>query len=437
MLYAIFGGFFLLLQLFLLVNTRINIFPELFFFPWLVSKGLMPYRDFFDHHGFLLYYIFAPLTSNISLIFIKLFFIFFQSINLILLLFLLKKYSNKFGFILGGLTYVALNFFIADNNVWYEVFITFFYLLIFITIFTNFKYKNWILGILIALSSFIKPTAAVLLIPVLYIGQSLVPLISFFSSWSVVVFIFWINRGLLQLISDLFLFNALYSGNYHDSYFSNTEMLKRTVLILFICVVFNGIRKKSKQVLPTVLFLVSGVVFIFYQFAKFHFVPMVPFIVLLIMQSIKHMRGVLKTTLIVLVLFYVVYLGRQTKFQYYYLKKQPEWIRSSITDKIISHLKNNNLIDKNLYVFGNRGEVYYFLDKIPPTNYPLIFLMMDKYIPDLQTKIIEDLRHTNVKVIVLQKPIDRQHEELFKLKEYIYKNYRLSKKEKDFEIYVQ
>ncbi|MBI3366544.1 hypothetical protein HY041_02870, partial [Candidatus Roizmanbacteria bacterium] len=162
MFYFIFSLFFFLFQSFLIIYTRVNIFPELFFFPWLVSKGLLPYRDFFDHHGFLLYYALAPFMKDTSLVLLKQFYIVIQTLNLFFTLIILKKISSKPGFILGGLLFVLINYFISDGNLWYELIITSLYLFIFLILQGKHKYRNQVLGILVALVSLIKPTAAII-----------------------------------------------------------------------------------------------------------------------------------------------------------------------------------------------------------------------------------------------------------------------------------
>jgi hypothetical protein len=62
-------------QLSLLLTTKPIFYSELFYYPWLVSKGLMPYRDFFDNHGFLLYYVLSPFVQVKSLLALNIFYI--------------------------------------------------------------------------------------------------------------------------------------------------------------------------------------------------------------------------------------------------------------------------------------------------------------------------------------------------------------------------
>ncbi len=437
MLYLIFGAIYFLLQSFLIATTRMNIFPEIFFFPWLVNKGLLPYRDFFDHHGFLLYYVLAPLMQDKSLSLLKLFYFGIQTANLILVLAILKKVSNRIGFILGGALFVLINYFVSDGNLWYELVITSLYLLIFLILQIKHKYKNQVLGILVALVSFIKPTAAVIIFPVLYLTKSFTVLVYFSSLWVITLVYFWSRNGLRQLVDNLFAFNSFLSRNYRDSFFSDEKFLVVSGLLVTFAVILHIIQKKIKQVVPTVLFLVSGFVFIFYAYARYHLVPMTAFFIILICQAIKNIRGITRLVFIAVLIMYMVFLGRKVKFQYFYLKTQTPWMKSFTSNKIISDLKDNHLDAKNIYVFGNRPEIYFFLDKLPSTKYPLLFPMMNLYIPDLQTQFINELSREKVKVIIIPKPIDKLFSQLSRVADYIYNNYSLLKKERDFEIYMK
>ncbi len=437
MIYLIYSLFLFFLQSFLIITTRINIFPELFFFPWLVSKGLVPYKDFFDHHGFLLYYVLAPLMQDKSLSLLKLFYFGIQTVNLVLILAILKKVSNRIGFILGGGLFVLVNYFVTDGNLWYELVITSLYLLIFLILLGKLKYKNQILGILAALVSFIKPTAAVILFPVLFVTKSMTVLINFSLSWIIALVYFWSKNGLRLLIDNLFAFNSFLSKNYRDSFFSDEKFLVVSGLIIIFAITLHVIQKKTNLMIPTILFFVSGFVFIFYSYARYHLVPVAAFFALLVGQTIKSIRAAARILFIVVLIMYTVFLGRKVKFQYFYLKAQTPWIENRMNNAIVSELKDRKLADKKIYVFGNNAEIYYLLHQLPPTKYPLLFPLMDRYIPNFETKLINELNQNKVEIIIIPKPVDKRFINLTKLRDYIYKNYLLLKRDKDFEVYIR
>lgn len=96
---------------FLVFTTNFSLHPEFSLFPYLVQKGLMPYRDFFDHHGFLTYYILAPLSFDTSFFSYKLFYYLIQSVNLILVLKVLQTSRSKTVYTILGLLYVLINYY--------------------------------------------------------------------------------------------------------------------------------------------------------------------------------------------------------------------------------------------------------------------------------------------------------------------------------------
>lgn len=82
-------------QSFLILSTKINLYPELIVFSYLVKINYLPYQDFFDHHGFLIYYLLSWFLFDKNLLGFKLIFFLIQSLNLILFLIILKKQSHK------------------------------------------------------------------------------------------------------------------------------------------------------------------------------------------------------------------------------------------------------------------------------------------------------------------------------------------------------
>ncbi len=140
-----FISFFILVfgNLLLNLSTKIYFYPEHYYFAYLVSRGLIPYKDFFDHHGFLLYYLMSPLAADTSFLLFNIFFCLIQVINLSLVLLILRKNKNKLLFFLLGLAYVAANFKITDNTFWYEEVIPTLLLLTYYLLYLKeFKFKN-------------------------------------------------------------------------------------------------------------------------------------------------------------------------------------------------------------------------------------------------------------------------------------------------------
>jgi len=416
-------------QSFLILTTKINSFPEIFFFPWLVSKGLIPYRDFFDHHGFLLYYILAPLTADKSMIGLRIFYFFIQTVNLFLVLKILKKITNKSGFFLGGLLFVFVNFFASGNTWWYELAITTIYLIIFLVWQKNIKRKYFIIGVLVALASFIKPTAAIILIPICFIVWNIIPVFTFLFSWMIVLFLFFIKGGLIQLINNLFLFNFYLSQHYYDPYFSDERFVYISALIVILAIGINLISRKLKKAIPLVFFTLFSIIFFFRAYNRPHLVPVATFGSLLVAQTISSVKRWRKTLLIGALLIYLLIIVRKI----YIERISLDLYRSKNNNK-----KYNQLMKKEkVYVLGNQPQFYYFSNQLPSTHYPLLFPLVDKYVPGFETQLINELGRNNVRTIIIPLPVEEQFSQLSVVKNYIYQKYTLLERTKDFEIYIR
>lgn len=104
--------------------NHFNIFPEFFVYPWLVSHGLLPYRDFFDHHGFIAYYLLVPFVFDKTLHLLTLFFVVLQLFNFTIVLSLLRKSRSILLTIFGSIGYILLTIYASDNMFWFEHLIT-------------------------------------------------------------------------------------------------------------------------------------------------------------------------------------------------------------------------------------------------------------------------------------------------------------------------
>jgi len=437
MAYVIFGIGYFLLQSLLIAGTRINVFPEMFFLPWLVSKGLLPYRDFFDHHGFLLYYMLAPLTIERSLVFIKLFYFFTQSLNLFLVLMILKKVSSRSGFLLGGLLFVFMNFFVSDNVIWYDTFITAFFLSSFLLFYSKTKYKHHLSGLFITLASFIKPVAGIMILPVVFFSRTIIPFGWIIGGWFVVGFFFAINHGLTQLIDQLFFFNRFLVQYYRNPFFSDQKFLISVSIMVLLSVVILAFSGKLKKILLTFSFLFLSIVFVFYLYNKQHLIELSAFSVILIGQTMKDVKKWGRIFFVIIILFCVI-MGRKAFFQRTYLNHyQQAWIENTETAKIISSLRKNHLDTKRIFVFGRHVEIYYMLNLLPPTKYPLLFPLIENYDPNLEIKLINGLRDNNIGTIVVPLPLDKQFKTLSKVINYIHQDYIASIKNKDFEVFIK
>jgi len=347
-------GFLFLLNTLLIVSVRIVVFPEFFAFPWLVAKGLFPYRDFFDHHGPLTYYLLAPFSLDKSFFLTKCVYFLLQTLTLFLFLKIIRRQKHYFFL---GLLFVLVNFFMAENVLWFENFTTIFYLLIyFLSLKKPFRFQNILLTILIWLSSLIKPHASLILLPVFLLTKNWRIILYFSGLWFLTIGYFFIQKALPFVVDNLIYFN-LFCSRYSSQQpiiLYDIGFLKFSLLLLAFCLVTNTVNKKLKQNLFLLSFIVIAFLFFFPGYSKTHTSVIIPFFLIFIGKTWEINDRFLKPILLFLVIVYFFYVIRLNFYHVQYLKKQPQ---------------------EN---YGKIQELY-LEDKLPQTRYILPFPWVKEY----------------------------------------------------------
>lgn len=423
-----------LLYLLLLITTPFNAFPEFYFLPWLVSKGLTPYKDFFDHHGFILYYILAPLVKDKSLFWLECFYLITQLFGLTVFILILRKNTNKVGYIIGSLLYVLFNYYFLGNNIWYENIISPAVLLVYyLLFFTSFRYKNIILGLLLAFISLIKPSAVIFIIPVLIYTKSIGVVVSFILPWIFTAVFYFINKALGQLFLQLFLFNIYYARYMAKDYLNTVE--KSTVLILVITLTIFLVaalfKKERKKYLYLSLFFLASFYSVLINLSWISIAPVIPYIIIFITKVYKHASGFNKKILLVLLLILLVFISRKAKFQYFYHHKDIPNVLNNEGLTIAQNIKKEGLSNERFYVFSNNPEVYYLLDYLPLVKFPFVFPWIESYF-HAQDQIASDLVKNRVEYIYFPKNGNLNY--LSSLSNLIKENYSIISWGKDYVI---
>lgn len=423
----------LLLQGIFITSSPINIYPELFVYPWLVLKGFIPYKNFFDHHGFFLYYLIAPLSFDKSLFLIKAFYLFIQSLNLYLFLHILKKTSNKISFILCGIIYVLLNTYLSSNNLWFENVIATLYLSIYIFMSDKPKqYSYYIISFLLFLSSIIKPTSAIMLIPTLSILKKRVVLIVFIFLWIMVGLYFYFNQSLNLLISNLFLFNVHYGKEAIKSSFSNIEQdFIHLLWFIGILSVFVAIFvKRTYRISNSLLFFIFSLVFLLNGKTNTSLIPVIPFFLIEIsylisikqIQKTVSLRNFLYITYLCFLLYFGIFLAKKIKHKYVAVKNTA-YIENEDVLNSINDFKKLKIDKKSIYVIGNQIEIYYLLNTVPHTYHLLNFPWISDYYP-IEKSIITDLKKSRVEVILMPINPDKNYSRFNLLMKYVQNYYK-------------
>jgi len=412
----------------------INLYPEIFFLPWLVAKGLLPYRDFFDHHGFLLYYLLAPLSLDKSLFLLKAGYYFFLLLNFGLFIIIVRRWLKGWQLLLfSGLIYVLLNFFINEQNFWYEIVITSFYLITYWFL-DGKKRPNYLLaGGLIALASLIKPTAGLIIILLWFLYRRLAILIGFITVWLLTLGFFWQQGALTRLWSNLFLFNSklpeYVAGTYH---WQNKQFLLITLILFLVSLWIMRTEILKRRSLVLLSFITVSAIFPYPSYGKVHLAVLAVFVPLWFAFCLKFPSKFFQ----LLLGTYLIYLLWLNYGHWYYLHtKRQTYQQSSSSQTIIKYYKKHHN-NQPFYVFGNQVELYYYLNQLPPTYFPLYFSnWTGRFFPDFEAQTITALKANKIRLVLVPKPIDLNYRNLPLLKTYLNKHY-FHKEFAQFKIYT-
>lgn len=434
--YLISGFLLILLQTHFIFSAPIAITAELFFFPWLIQKGLLPYRDFFDHHGILLYYLLAPLTQNTTFIFLYIFYYILQTVNLLLTLLLLRPLRSKPLFIFGGFWYVIVSFFINDNLLWFEQFIT---VILLVTVHLlrakDTRYKPLILGSLIALASLIKPTAAIFVVPLYIFTKKTTLFIPLVLTWLGFVGIFFFLGSFDTMISNLFLFNRYILPAYFTNGLVETRFIILSISIGISAFVLYFISKRTKEKTILLAYVLTSAVFLPPHFPKVHLFPLTTFFTILTVYVLREFpwNRSKKFFILATCLSFVVFMYSEKKA--YSINRDHQVVFHDETSNQIVYWIKEHPETNSIFLFGNKVEVYQQADHLPPTYFPIKLPFMQLYYPDYEQRVIADIQRSTVDTVIIPIPIEKGFTEDRSILNYILENFTLFEETETFRVY--
>lgn len=439
-IYILIGCCLIFINSFLFLFNKIEVPQEFFYYIWLIGKGQIIYKDFFHNHGPLLYYLLAPFSADNSLALMKVFYTIVQSANLLLILIIVKKFLRIASFIIGGVTFIILNFYFSYPYFWDEQIIATFYLLIYYLIISkDFSLKPVCIGVLIGLTSLIKLNTLVIIIPVLFFYKKKSFLFYPLLILSIVILYFFLHNSFLQFIDNYVLFNFHYQ-NYIRSYpylsalKSNWYFLNFHFLIVIFIFAIHSLNKKNKNG-RLLLFLLISTFSMYPIIAADRFAPFISFFAIFIayLFTISNRKLVFLTILCLYLLSY----SFETKNKIVTVKRQLTVIENIRSKKIITYLNKNNLSSKKFYVMSNNVEIYYLLNKPYNLYHPEMFPVISSYYKDFQKTYISDIKRNITDLVIIPLPIDSNYSSANNLMTFIKTDYNLSHKDNDFLIYTR
>jgi len=363
--------------LFILIAVPIQVFPEFFFYPWLVSKGLIQYRDFFDNHGFMTNILFSPFIGN-GAILVSTLFIVVQCTQFVLMALLVaKRIKNPILFFLLLVLYGAFQFTIVGQQVWFDQLMAF----LLISAWYFFEMKREGVGwLFFAFATMIKPPGFIFCIPFYLLTKNKKTIFIFIGAWLFSLFYFYQKGGLVALWQQLILFNTSYIQSTYRSHtlWIGPKLLVGIVLTYISIIILSLLKKKKNASLILACF--CGAMLFFQGLAKVNLAISVPFFVILFAERLADKKFKKISLLIFLVFFLII--GRDAFKTYREIRYRTPYL-SILPTKEIAELKRivGPVNDKRMLVVGNRVELYYHLSVLPPEFIPLRFPSIDAVYP--------------------------------------------------------
>jgi hypothetical protein len=256
---------------------------------------------------------------------------------------ILKKLTSKSGLFLGGLFFVFLTYFFSDQTLWYELFITFFYLVTFFLLMEKKKKYGILIGFLIALSSFTKLTATIIILPILLIKKDIKIFFGFVLPWFLVILFFFWQKALSRLVEGIFLFNFFLGKYYPKNPIFDWRLLVFIFFLTAFVIFFVFVKKKLEKIKLILVFLFCSFIFVSLKYARYHLLPFVSFFSILIGVAtgilIKE-KNFWDKFFFASILIFIFLFGRKIKHQYFYFKNNRQvWVDDKTSQMAINSLK--------------------------------------------------------------------------------------------------
>lgn len=355
--------------------------PEIFFYPYLTSKGFVPYQGLIDQHFPLLF--FGPLNlSQLGVTNIQeaelLFIVLIILTDISFLLILSSKIKSLYQRLLLLLLFTNLQVILGGYHFWIETFIL--PLLLFGIYFL--KKKNAAskyLGILffsfvIGLRPTLLPFTAII---IWFLHElSLSVFLVFFSV--PLLEVFWLYKN--NLVSH-FLTITSFNANYYATQARQLPSLRQSLLSFFaLDTVFH-----QSHSLVCLLLILSGSIGAFPRFELYHLLPVLAIFPLFIPKRPLHIP-----IFLIISFFIVLYIRRPFISTNYY--------DSPALKKLSADIVGTYPSDK-FYFFGGPDELYLLINQAPPGQFYLPSLpwyLSNKEFADKQIKALESNKETFV-----------------------------------------
>ena len=443
--------------LFLIIITHVFLlsklvffpYPELFIYSYLTKIGLVPYRQIFDQHfpGIMFFPINLATLGIDTPQEARILHLGIVIITHILLFGIGKRlFKSNLYALISSLLYLLWQPFFEGYVLWIDSFIPLFLLPAFYFLVGKKSKKDLFLtglflGIALLFKQVVGPLIFLILLYLIYDAKSLKTIKTFLYGLAipVAILVFFVayNNIWQDFIFWTITFNLTTFAEMGRKYPDIAGAIKVLPLFAtaFVSLSFAYSKKKSNELLITMLFTLGSFLFAYARFDFIHLQPAIPFAILGIVLGLKYFSKKMERyllglyilfSLIILIPFYRVTLGNKVLFF--------GEVETKISEAVLEHADSGD----SVFAFGTTPHLYYLTKTRPPGN--VFVFQFPWFMVEAENRILEGIIEDPPKVVVRDKNSEVQDMNLVeympKINSHVEKYYRVVDKVGGAEIMV-
>ena len=403
---------FLFLHLILLISLKFTAWPEMTLWPYLITKGWLPYKDIAIAHTPLLLVDLTILYKlfGVGLLQLKIYTWLLILLTDVLLFWVVREIWNRKTALLSLVFFIPFQLLYEGNGLWFDLALAPIALIVFYFI----KKKDYLwAGIFWTLAFLTKQTAFWLLIPIgltFIQGVTIQKLKKLFkvskkfvwgmvSTFAVAALAIWALGFLKEFFFWAFEFGIGILPKAQGQI--NLPSLRQLAISFFpfSILFFLFFVQKRKESISLSIWVIAGAMGAFPRWELFHFQPAIPFLAIaggLVLSQIKKLKPAIKFLFLGYVVLSALLVSK------YYLREwgsETRFFEPEIK-QISTHIKENTEQNDKIYVLNAWDSVYAWSDTLPAVRPWVPHLSWYMKLPGIQEDIVSGLDIVRPKLIM-------------------------------------
>ncbi len=443
-----------LIHIFLLSRIVFFPYPEMFVYPYLTSKGLLPYKEIMDQHFPGLFFFpvnFYTLGIRTPEAFFVLNIIIVFANHLLLFLSSRKIFKSFDLVLISNFFYFLWHPFLEGYVLWIDSFASLIFLFVFYLILRGglkSKFQSFLIGFIIGISILFKQVSiifAVFFLSFLFYRKRVKTFFLVFLGIIIPLILMFFYFVKINVIKDFifwtFTFNLTTFAKFGRKMPTFFDLLKAGFIFIpsFLAIIFLNLKNKIKEeVSLLIIFLIASFAFVFARFDFVHLQPSLPFVSLLTVYFYKYISNYKRLKILIIFFYFLgsIYLI----YNFYHWAWGGEvfffgGLENSIVEKV--NLYSNQ--SDSVFAFGTTPHLYFLAERLPPGR--VFVFQFPWFMMVAEEKILEGIIRNPPKIVVQDKNSYVQGMNLVsfmpRIGDFIRRNYNLVDKIDRIEILVK